>query len=1672
MRSSSIPPSRYISTDVNIQQSEDENHLFDVKNISDAKEIKQDGTKSSETLISEIKLNNANNPKVLNLISKRLLQKQFVDINNIYLQKSQLCLITIPIANWKKEQFLEWAQSVKSNRQKLKDPKYILEAVSVIIRAYELFSGNKPRDIQILTLLLFLDANKYSRLAQVSTGEGKSSIIAILAAIKALQGQTVDIVTSSPVLAARDAEKHKEFFSLLALDVDHNGDKRNDVSHQDGLKNCYKAQIVYGSIEYFIWDILRHEYHLKNTRGQRTHQTLIVDECDNIMLDECHRPAKISQTCITNDKINLLFTNIWLRLAIIEIKLGDKNVLRDLQDEKSITKLLLEDYIINFIENKDLGVPSDLKNYIKNQYKNWVKSAIHAKYGMKLDRDYVKAKDQGNYIIAPVDYKNTGVVQKDCEWDEGLHKFLQIKHSLKIKGESSESCFMSYHGFFMRYKNQTYGLTGTLGGEPSKSFLKSIYDADCIVIPTFKESLFKKLPSAITFNETEHFQKITQSLKEIITKDRAVLIVCESIEQVDKLETILKSSLVGQYSSIERYSRNDTDELNIVTKILNPRQIIIATNLGGRGTDIQVSKSVEKNGGLHVCLAFVPEHSRAKNQALGRTARSGKKGTGQEIFIWPSMWASVEKEFKALSKQYTSDFITEHYIALRDEELGKIEVNRLKYIKEVELKKIILFDSLFSKFCQLRSKLSELDNNRYKLLEVENRWSIWIKEQHKNIVNIPFDQILFDFNNFEIRMLREYATLELQDPGRIILNAMENYYDDNTIINELNKALALDNKNAPALYRRALTRIEHQSDNFKECALKDLKEAKYNLEDNLIPILYSTQANTNLNPNHASQSPQTPLVKGVNKKIEFYCNFISHIEELIYQLKNAPEDHKIILKESPQLDQIFTELKFSDEEINEIFQTGVPYFSRLEIKPPKPKRNLFGAILVLIEGILEIVAGVILTVVGALDPSGFVTRLGLAICLEGINDILYAVESMIKGYFNWKSYTTHKAVSLTVMLATLGLESIMPKLSNSQVAKQTNKVVGKKILTQSAKHLIEQNFVKITKDMVVKQMLKAGFHKVVSICASKLTYSAFKNFKNDIEKKIKENIDEIFSTYEVKQFLNYIFAIDLKNRDSTKYSDLKRSSQRIILNQCKPFINATASAIIKGIAEKESEVLNTVVKLIIMQDAIRKINELTDVFCDNLLNGLKHTYSAVPQQELASAKESPQLRDAFIKHIVDSMTSTIMKALHGDVITPLTDPLVKIADSFLQNIHTASHRLTEEKITHDFSLKSEDKGCLPMKFFQPHAVVKDNKLNNSGMKLGENQRSFDKYRLKPKFEKSKTIVLNGAGDKAASLRFINRDENNAFKLAIMKANKWQSELKFSERQQPNWTRDIIIGFRSPSLAGSSMTLLRGSIVNLTLTPSMRIGAAIHSSLLNYDLTSQGYSLRLPNNPLAFINPRTIKITARSIRGFGIGLNAYEIYQHTSNFPGSSLKKGALAIAAAGVAAYSSYALSVKYLTDLPPLKNYTLKCGQFFLKSVPFSGAVISIAELPITYFETRKKYSSWISTIASCVGTTAGVLTGVGGIMLVDASFVPEPLSPVLFLTGMGMISSSPDISKTVTSGTAYMLNELENIYDNNKSRIIDTTKQWMEALFLPKEAHSQESRPNLNDTNLRMSI
>ena len=635
-----------------------------------------------------------------------------------------------------------------------------------------------PRKIQIISLLYFIFKDEKSGLIQqVNTGEGKSVIISFLAVYNAItKKKKIDILTSSPILAKRDALLFQKFYKYFNLTVDYtydhnNESKNNNMKYTHEPYKCYKSDIVYGDTLSFEGDILRTNFMGILGRGnERKFDCIIIDEIDNIALDNLKNTTELLDSFHGYKFLEYVYLFISKKLKEITEKIKENealekrdNIIRRLYDESE-----KEFSDIHELEKKNIFIPHHLKKYIHDRLNDWCESAFTAKYIYHKDENYIIKKDKENEIdvINPIDFYNTGVTQENSVW-AGLHQFLQIHEKKMITEENLSSCYMSNLSFFKLYinkdensniiENNIYGLTGTIGSKYNKKTLKELYNLSTLIIPPFKESLIKiEKPTIILITdkkeenqnkkkenpisyEDQWFNNIERKIINIIEKNRAVLVVFQYISEAKRMHNILNNKKKKFLNNIKiiLYVRSDSDQGNFLEGYIGPKYIILSTNISGRGTDIRISQELNKNGGLHVILTYEPFNKRIERQAFGRAGRKGENGSAEKIII---SHMTEEEAIKEINN--------------REEKESDFLINAYKY-------KIEVFEKIFNRFSKFITEIYERTHDEILLLDLKERWGLFLIENNLNNIEKKYKK---DHNSIDAQMFKniekEYDNFE------------------------------------------------------------------------------------------------------------------------------------------------------------------------------------------------------------------------------------------------------------------------------------------------------------------------------------------------------------------------------------------------------------------------------------------------------------------------------------------------------------------------------------------------------------------------------------------------------------------------------------------------------------------------------------------------------------------------------------------------------------------------------------------------------------------------------------------------------------------------------------------------------------------------------------------------
>ena len=475
-------------------------------------------------------------------------------------------------------------------------PKFLAAASRVV----EFEFGHSVRTVQLIAVLAFCQGNDSlrGRLAQVLTGEGKTLIIALLVLkLAVIDQRKVDVVTSNKSLAERDARQFRKLAAWFQVSVGH-------ITKNSDPALYSKSQVVYSDCHQMQFDVLKYDLNQVGGRSGRIFDVVLADEVDNLFIDRLLHGTRISHPVSGGE----LFIPIWLSIfSGVDTGLEDEEILQNMQRR---------------IENEWL-LPTSLRTFAKKNLHTWIDNAHRAIEKLERDCDYII--EDGKVII--VDSDHTGQVMHGVQWSESLMQMVQIKERLAVSTESLTIAHISNLSFFRRYST-IYGLSGTLGTEDESQTLGQLYQVDSWKIPPHKPKKFRAFAPRVVSTHQDWFRQIVESVAQQTSKNRAVLVVCEYIDDASKLQEELQQR---GCRNIIMYTRDDNEETAAPERELKAGDVVVATNIGGRGTDFKVQQIVNNAGGLHVILTYLPLNSRVEHQAFGRTARSGSPGSGEMI---------------------------------------------------------------------------------------------------------------------------------------------------------------------------------------------------------------------------------------------------------------------------------------------------------------------------------------------------------------------------------------------------------------------------------------------------------------------------------------------------------------------------------------------------------------------------------------------------------------------------------------------------------------------------------------------------------------------------------------------------------------------------------------------------------------------------------------------------------------------------------------------------------------------------------------------------------------------------------------------------------------------------------------------------------------------------------
>ena len=578
--------------------------------------------------------------------------------------------------------------------------KILPEAFAVVREASKRVLGQRQYDVQLAGGMILHEGG----IAEMRTGEGKTLVAVAPVYLNALPGKGVHVITVNDYLARRDAETMGKVYRFLGLEV---GVIVNGLS-QGQRQAAYAADVTYGTNNEFGFDYLRDNLvYDRREMVQRPHHFAIVDEVDSILVDEARTPLIISGP--TEDRSDLYL----IVDAIIKELIEDKTTF-DL-DEKQRQALLTEEgseKIEEIMEQRELFAAdtTGLYDAANITLVHHINQALRANTLYQRDKDYI-IKDGEIMLIDEF----TGRMMTGRRLSEGLHQAIEAKEGVKIQPENQTLASVTIQNYFRLYEKLS-GMTGTAATE-AQEFL-DIYKMDVLEVPTNRPVKRIDHDDEIFRTTAEKNQAIAALIAECHVKGQPILVGTVSIEKSETLSELLKTydyevtlktlkpqhahlmeMVVSEDEKVRReakkaYAALKDEDFDIEVKrgkgiphsVLNARQheqeayivadaglpgvVTIATNMAGRGTDIQLGGNLEMKmqkwlleqrnmavevtpemekaqeaqykadiavqreialaaGGLFVLGTERHESRRIDNQLRGRTGRQGDPGTSK-----------------------------------------------------------------------------------------------------------------------------------------------------------------------------------------------------------------------------------------------------------------------------------------------------------------------------------------------------------------------------------------------------------------------------------------------------------------------------------------------------------------------------------------------------------------------------------------------------------------------------------------------------------------------------------------------------------------------------------------------------------------------------------------------------------------------------------------------------------------------------------------------------------------------------------------------------------------------------------------------------------------------------------------------------------------------------------
>ena len=525
-----------------------------------------------------------------------------------------------------------WFRGRIENGESLDD--LLVEAFATVREGSKRTLGQRHFDVQLLGGIVLHEG----KIAEMKTGEGKTLVATLAVYLNALKGRGVHVVTVNDYLAQRDSAWMGAIYQFLGLSVGVIVQGLSDEERQ----TAYRADVTYGTNNEFGFDYLRDNMKFRlEDMCQRDFEFAIVDEVDSILIDEARTPLIISGPAEDSSD---LYRNVNELIPALSDTDYEK-------DEKQRTVMLTEagtERIEQLLEEKGLVSGEGMYDSQNISVVHHVNQALRAHKLFSRDVDYMVKND----MVVIID-EFTGRAMEGRRYSDGLHQALEAKETVTIQNENQTLASITFQNYFRLFPKLA-GMTGTAMTEASE--FAEIYSLDVVEIPTNTRVNRQDEDDEVYRTEDEKWSAIIDLIEDCKSRGQPSLVGTVSIEKSELLSNLLKKKSIEHQVLNARFHEQ---EAQIIAQAGVLGAVTIATNMAGRGTDIQLGGHAEMrihneiNGtdagqedkirseideeknkviganGLYVIGTERHESRRIDNQLRGRSGRQGDPGASK-----------------------------------------------------------------------------------------------------------------------------------------------------------------------------------------------------------------------------------------------------------------------------------------------------------------------------------------------------------------------------------------------------------------------------------------------------------------------------------------------------------------------------------------------------------------------------------------------------------------------------------------------------------------------------------------------------------------------------------------------------------------------------------------------------------------------------------------------------------------------------------------------------------------------------------------------------------------------------------------------------------------------------------------------------------------------------------